>query len=34
LSKSFNGPEEQKSKFELISSMYNDLKKEINKKST
>jgi len=34
LSKSFNGPEEQKSKFELISSMYNDLKKEILKKST
>jgi len=33
LSKSFNGPAEQAAKFEMITSMYNDLKKEIILKS-
>lgn len=33
LSKPFNGVVEQKTKFELISSMYDDLKKEVLKKS-
>jgi len=34
LSKSFNGPTEQAAKFQMITSMYNDLKKEIIVKST
>ena len=33
LSKSFNGPAEQAAKFQMITSMYNDLKKEIILKS-
>jgi hypothetical protein len=33
LSKPFNGPVEQKAKFEMIVSMYEDLKKEIKNKS-
>lgn len=33
LSKPFNGAKEQEAKFELITSMYNDLRKEVIKKS-
>jgi hypothetical protein len=33
LSKPFNGPAEQKSKFQLITAMYGDLKKQVIKKS-
>jgi len=33
LSKPFNGPTEQKSKFQLITAMYGDLKKQVIKKS-
>lgn len=34
LSRPFTGPVEQKAKFEMITSMYNDLKKEISSKSS